>query len=155
MSRKITPRPLAELFWAHVLCNLTSRCWEWQGSRHLDGYGRLSVYGRAVPQNAHRVAWELTYGPVPPRLFVLHRCDNPPCVNPSHLFLGTAKDNTADMVAKGRAPRQRAKLTDAQVLDARARYSFRKVTTVMLAREYGSSKEAVRRAIKGERYRHV
>lgn len=71
-------------------------CVEWAGLRFRDGYGRVGS------KQAHRVAWEQTYGPIPEGLFVLHRCDNRPCVNPEHLFLGTNTDNMQDMVAKGR-----------------------------------------------------
>jgi hypothetical protein len=73
-------------------------CWPWTGSCTRHGYGKLSA-----TEVAHRVAWELTNGPIPSGLCVLHRCDNPPCCNPAHLFLGTRSDNVADMVAKGRA----------------------------------------------------
>lgn len=71
-------------------------CWLWSGSTQTFGYGKYD--GRLV----HRVVWELTNGQIPDGLCVLHKCDNPPCVNPDHLFLGTKKDNTADMTAKGR-----------------------------------------------------
>ena len=71
-------------------------CWEWQGRKDKGGYGRLDA------RLAHRVAWELLEGPIPENLCVLHSCDNPSCVNPYHLFLGTQKDNVADMIAKGR-----------------------------------------------------
>ena len=79
-------------------------CLEWQGALDHHGYGRLSSRsGRAGnPESAHRVAWEMAHGPIPDGMNVLHRCDNPPCVNVEHLFLGTMKDNTRDMMAKGR-----------------------------------------------------
>lgn len=87
-----------EQFWARV--ERGDGCWLWQGMTISGGYGRVGWRGmKAV---AHRVAWELTYGPIPEGLWVLHRCDNPPCCNPEHLFLGSRLDNIADMVAKGR-----------------------------------------------------
>lgn len=95
-----------ESFWGHVAVGPS--CWEWQGerTRRVGGelsYGRVNWEGRS--QRAHRVAWELVNGPIPAGLHVLHHCDNPPCVNPAHLFLGTHTDNMRDMVAKGRNAR--------------------------------------------------
>jgi hypothetical protein len=79
-------------------------CWLWTGA--IDpafGYGKFWMGRRGdSPWHTHRAAWFLTFGPIPDGLNVLHRCDNPPCVNPAHLFLGTFKDNTVDMHAKGR-----------------------------------------------------
>jgi hypothetical protein len=87
-------------FWAKVDRREEDQCWRWVGSTSITGYGRLSFSGGC--KQAHRVAWHLTHGPVPDGLCVLHRCDNPPCVNPAHLFLGTHLDNVRDCFAKGR-----------------------------------------------------
>lgn len=102
-----TPRRIA-MFWAKV--EKTPGCWVWKGERlsslphkaygRFFGGGRLD--GRKVQLLAHRVSFELANGPIPPRMDVCHHCDNPPCVRPSHLFLGTRSDNARDMVAKGR-----------------------------------------------------
>lgn len=85
-------------FWSKVL--IGNECWEWQAACHRHGHGMFALRGRM--HYAHRVAWELWYGPVPDGLFVLHRCDNPPCARPDHLFLGTQTDNMADAFQKGR-----------------------------------------------------
>ena len=85
-------------YWSRV--TKTSSCWNWTGSTINTGYGVLFVQGRL--RTAHRLSWELHHGPIPEGLCVLHRCDNRTCVNPSHLFLGTKKQNTQDMLSKGR-----------------------------------------------------
>ena len=77
-----------------------SGCWEWIGARTTAGYGELVVDGKV--NYTHRLSWELHNGPIPAELFVLHRCDNPPCFRPDHLFLGTHQINIADKMTKGR-----------------------------------------------------
>jgi hypothetical protein len=84
----------AARFWPKV--RKDRGCWVWTGATTTTGYGRLSG------QPAHRLSWEIHHGPIPAGLFVCHRCDNPGCVRPDHLFLGTHEANMADMVAKGR-----------------------------------------------------
>lgn len=76
-------------------------CIEWWGTRDSNGYGVVKRKGRMV--KAHRMVWEECFGPIPKGLFICHHCDNPPCVNPLHLFPGTAADNNRDMMEKGRA----------------------------------------------------
>ncbi len=78
------------------------RCWEWIGCRDKNGYGKTRDADKSHIRT-HRVSWILHNGPIPEGLWVLHRCDNPPCVRPDHLWLGTAKDNSEDMFKKGRA----------------------------------------------------
>lgn len=90
---------LADRFWVKV--EKSDRCWSWKSKVHRHtGYGVFTINYR--DHRAHRVAWELTYGPIPADLWVLHHCDNTICVRPDHLFLGTHQDNMDDAKAKGR-----------------------------------------------------
>ena len=98
---------------------LDDACWEWTGYRNRKGYGQIKADGRMVA--THRQAFLLRRGPIPEGMHVLHRCDNPPCVNPDHLFLGSNDDNVAERVRKGRSGRNAgasastAKLTEDDV----------------------------------------
>lgn len=96
---------VAERFWLKVQMGSPDECWPWRGFCNRGGYGQFGEDGKLT--TAHRVAWRLTFGD-PGKYFVLHTCDNPPCVNPFHLFLGNQKTNMEDMVAKGRGRFQRA-----------------------------------------------
>lgn len=97
-------RPLEERFWEKV--HKTDACWIWIAGVNRHGYGKFGRGGDKGPTvGAHRISWEITAGPVPEGLFVCHTCDMPPCVNPEHLYLGTPQENSGDMVARGRHPR--------------------------------------------------
>ena len=146
---------LEERFWSKV--DRSGECWEWAASRYPKGYGRFRVAGRT--QYAHRVAWELTHGPIPHGMFVCHRCDNPGCVNPDHLFLGTPADNMRDMREKGRGftPRlvgethHQAKLTEADVVAIRADPR----TQVVIAADYGVTQRNVSAIKRREAWAHI
>lgn len=97
---EFTPEAIAR-FWSKVdRSGGPDACWEWQAGR-TDGYGRFWLNGKSVA--AHRTAYEIAVGPIPEGILMCHRCDNRPCCNPSHFFLGTCGDNSQDMVAKGRS----------------------------------------------------
>jgi hypothetical protein len=95
-------KALLDRFWSKV--QKTETCWLWTASKRHKGYGAFCYErnGIKVQGRAHRFSWELHFGEIPEGLFVLHRCDNPACVRPDHLFLGTNQDNVDDMMAKGR-----------------------------------------------------
>jgi hypothetical protein len=97
-------RLTVEQFWAKVDVRGPEECWEWKRRRSHRGYGETRWGGKT--ERANRRAWLLVNGPIPIGVSVLHHCDNPPCCNPAHLFLGTHTDNMRDMAAKGRTAGQ-------------------------------------------------
>ena len=160
--RAMGPRPkkLSERFWPKV--KRTSRgCWSWTGAKTKGGYGVL-ILTNGTHTTAHRVAWLVAFGPIRPGLYVLHRCDNPGCVNPDHLWIGTQKANILDMMAKGRhrtydhrgEKSPSAKLTDAEVI--RARQAVRRGRSLdSLAKALGVTKKTIRRAVTGKTFTHL
>lgn len=113
-----------ERFWGKV--EIADGCWEWKRCLSSAGYGKIGVDGGSV--YAHRLSWEMANGEIPDGASVLHHCDNPPCVRPDHLFLGSKKDNTGDAIRKGRfvnppikrgVSNHNAKLTDQFVVEIR------------------------------------
>lgn len=164
-KRKFIPLQ-ADRFWSHVDRSDSSKCWEWIGSRTSAGYGRIFVTPKSL--YAHRISWELANGKIPAGLHVLHKCDNPPCVNPAHLFVGTAKDNAIDKSNKGRARNAMvrgtehtlAKLTDDDVREIRRIYqpSPRKKSPFSgptLAKKYGVAPSLIHRIVHGKSWPHV
>lgn len=150
-----------ERFWAKVKKSEGDKCWEWQGflSRggKSSGYGVFGFEGKM--HRAHRIAYRFAFGEFAEHLFVLHRCDNPRCVRPDHLFLGTHTDNMCDMVNKGRASsgpgtqNPSAKLNEQQVLEIRALKG--KLPRQDIADKYGVSLSAIKRIFAGKAWTHV
>lgn len=113
-------------------------CWIWSGCKNQHGYGLISFNNRQL--SAHRLSYQLFIGEIPKGMYILHKCDNPSCVNPNHLFLGTQKDNMQDMVNKGRSgvgqKRGCPKLTWDQVRTIRGESKTGKLYKI-IAEEYG------------------
>lgn len=145
-------------FWARV--QKSDDCWLWTGYiERADGYGRYYLEGSRRKVGAHRIAYELTYGPVPANLYICHHCDNPPCVRPDHLFVGSQADNVADCIDKDRfvsgERNGMAKLTEADVRAIRERYQQGGVTHQQLANELGVTKTLVGLIVRGKVWKNL
>lgn len=142
-------------FWGHV--RKTSKCWLWQSTLSKKGYGAFGLGPRTAHKvlAAHRVAWRLTHGDIPMGLQVCHSCDRPSCVRPDHLFVGTAADNSRDMMQKGRDQRNGAKwnarLTAKQVRQIH-RATDRQEDTAL---RFGISSSMVAMIQTGRTWRHL
>lgn len=159
MAQVTAPVHLVELFSAQYMAEPNTGCWLWEAGCNRRGYGQLKGYGLA-----HRFSWELFRGHIPHGLCVCHHCDTPPCVNPSHLFVGTHADNARDRERKGRSNPQsgemhwttrdpasaargekiaQSKLLEDQVSDIRQRLASKSAQQKDLAAEYGVSKSLI------------
>ena len=155
-KRVYTRRPLADRFWEKVDVRGLDECWEWQAAKTPLGYGKIhegGKYGKLLL--APRVSWELANGPIPDGMCVLHRYDNPRCVNPRHLFLGSVSDNQQDMMKKGRSTRGEkhgnAKLTELQIHEIR-RMLLDGIDQRIVAQKYGVSQTTVSEINTGKKW---
>ena len=112
-------------------------CWIWTAGKTDDGYGKFHV---GMPRRAHRLAFEIEHGPIPDGLFCLHHCDNRPCVNPDHLFLGSGIDNMRDCAAKERL---QSALSDAEIISLCSEYAANPAPMVHLAQKYDAHRTTI------------
>ena len=142
-------------------------CWPWLGSIRPNGYGRFFVGGKTASGHryvsAHRFAYELGHGPPPPGKLVCHTCDNKPCVNPAHLYVGTEQDNARDREERNGAYRTklqgeahwRSRLTTKQVIEMRVAYAAGGETHFTLAKRFGIRPRSVGKIVRGEAWGHA
>lgn len=156
-ARRSRPRrDFAERFWEKV--DKSGVCWVWMSGCDAYGYGQFAL-SHSNPGKAHRVSWELANGPIPDGMAVCHRCDNPPCVRPDHLFLAPNSANMADMKAKGRAG-QRGERSHVARLNAKQVLAIRKrrdtgVSESQIAREFGVARATVADVLHRRTWAHV
>ena len=162
------PTPAVSRFWKYV--RKTDTCWLWIGATGKPGYGIIREYGRDY--STHRMSWIIHYGAIPSGMYVCHKCDVRACIRPTHLFIGTPKDNSQDSIKKGRAvmppvfrgqDANGAKLTDQEVLtivslwtDNRKKGNKNgKYTQHKLAAIYGVSQSAISSVVRGYTWTHL
>jgi hypothetical protein len=149
---------LSKRIWGKV--DKSAECWVWIGYKQPFGYGVINTGSRTDGSRAtklvHRVVYELEFGPIPEGGCILHKCDNPSCVKPDHLFLGTQSENVADMIAKGRKRVARGKdhpsykLSSQKKREICQRYSAGNVTQQKLAEEYGVNQATISKIVLGK-----
>jgi len=147
--------PFLQYFWDKINALDDTDCWIYVGSKDKDGYGLIKNNQHLM--KSHRVAWELTHkSEIPDGMMICHYCDNPPCCNPYHLFLGTMLDNARDMIDKGRkvsSPGERngaTKLTWEHVARIRSIYTTGEVTQAKLASDFGVSQSLIGLIVRGD-----
>jgi hypothetical protein len=143
-------------FWSKVEKAGSHSCWNWKAYRSTTGYGSFSFKGK--PRGAHRISHYLFNGEIPKGMFVLHKCDNRACVNPSHLFAGTPMDNAIDMVSKGRSAKgeshSQARLTEESVRLIKKMYN-EGIEPETISNAFSISKKYAVRIASGGRWAHI
>lgn len=157
MKRVKPGTPIKDRLKVYSKTDAGSGCLEWIGAKRK-GYGRLRIAGKDYA--AHKLSWIESNGPIPNGMWVLHRCDNPACIQPSHLFLGTAKDNFDDMHCKGRYTPPRgekqpnAKLNADKVLSLRKLYA-KGMQFRQMAKAFGINEATIKDCVRGETWSHI
>lgn len=145
-------------FWRFVDKKGDDECWNWTANKDRRGYG---LFNNSITTKAHRLSWIISNGDIPDGMVICHKCDNPSCVNPNHLFIGTIKDNNLDKEAKGRArgtPGERnfgAILNEKQVNAIRFLYDSGKFSTYDLSDIFQVSRNAISRIVNRITWRHI
>jgi hypothetical protein len=148
-------KPLMERFMEKV--RKGENCWEWIGGKQAHGYGVIRQNGKN--KSAHRISYQLFIGIIPDGLCVLHKCDNPSCVNPDHLFLGTQLDNNRDAIAKGRTYYPKGENNHSKLLNIHIpiirKLHKRGISQTNIAKQYGVSQQLISNIITGKTWKHL
>jgi hypothetical protein len=160
-TERRTKEQIVEDFLARV--KKTSGCWIWTGGLNKAGYGTVKIFNK--PKLAHRVSYEIHVGNLPVKILVCHKCDNPPCVNPDHLFLGTHRDNAFDSMKKGRfsinkrrgSKSHLSRLTESQVIQIRNRYvkGSRKNGSAGIAKDFNVQPNTISKIVTRRTWNHL
>lgn len=160
IALSVSDHDFVDRFWKKV--DQSGECWEWTAAHNAFGYGKIGIAKYRCTAKAHRVSWTMSNGRIPEGLFVCHRCDNPKCVRPDHLFLGTPLDNASDCAKKGRVrngqisgeSHGRSVLSSDDVRSIRSRRALGE-SIRSIANDFPVTRTAVRSAANGRNWTHL
>lgn len=154
---KLTRLTTEERFWRKVKKRQSHECWDWAGVCDTSGYGQIEINRKSI--KTHRFSWEIHFGKIPDEMCILHYCDNPKCVNPNHLWLGTKKDNSDDKVNKNRQTKGEdvwcSKLTEDQVKEIRQLCCEKKLMKKEIAKMFNISNATISAIHTSKAWRHI
>jgi len=145
-------KSIIDRFWKKVAIIPFHECWEWTGFKRDTGYGHINIDGFMM--RAHRFSWTINYGPIPEGLLVCHKCDNPGCVRPDHLFLGTIQDNMTDKKIKKRGWKKRL-LSKENILEIKRLYYEENKSCHFIGKLFKYDGRNICQIIKGKMYRNI
>lgn len=152
MPAKYLYHKAVEIFWRRASVGDAKSCWNWTGCRSPKGYGHLSFQG--IKEKSHRLSWRLTFGEIPEGLCVCHKCDNPSCCNPYHLFLGTVEDNNNDKISKGRQAKLGGESNPSAILNREKveliRELYKTENQIQISKRMGVARTTIGAIVRGE-----
>lgn len=151
--------PAVERFISKFIVDKKSGCWVWSGPVSKDGYGIFRESSDIKSMAAHRASYRIFRGKIKEGMFICHKCDNPPCVNPDHLYVGTPQDNSNDMVKRNRSlageKNYKSKLNDWQVIKIRELWDSGELSQRDLAIVFGVTKTSIVQIVKRNSWKHI
>lgn len=163
--RIYTKIPIEERFWKKVIKKTTFECWEWNAAKNPNGYGLIGLGSKKDGLiKAHRASWIIKFGNIPNNMCVLHKCDNPKCVNPEHLFLGNQLDNVCDCISKKRHSQppvrfgeknNKSKLSKADVIEIKKIFNSSNISQRKFAKKYNVSHGTIGAILRNKTWKEV